>query len=141
MVGVEYDHEVSEAQMDWLKSGGRNKIERMADRFMKIWKKAGKTGDFFVTIFLPTDILVIARNANGIGRISKFDYNKMKQAEELRENIKKSYSDVETLITTAKEYWALGDLAIMVNETWHGNEAQLRGWEYCSTIYPPGLFP
>ncbi len=144
MVGVEDFEEVSKEQMEWLKNGGRNRIERMAKRFMKIWEKAGRSGDFYVSIDLPSDILVVARRKGAIAYcVWKFDYNKMELAQKTYEQIKEHYADLETLtITNLKDYFSLeSDLIIITDVSWHGEDAYWQGWITAAQSSQLSLFP
>ena len=144
MVGVADSREVSKEQMEWLKNGGRNRIERMARRFMKVWWKAGRKGDFYVSIALPSDILVVAKRQGAVASaVWRFDHDKMELAQKLYENIKEHHDDLETLtITNVKDHWGLeSDLIISTEETWHGTDAYWYGWEFCDIIIPSELFP
>jgi len=141
MVGVESFKEVTDEELEWLKSGGRNKIERMAKRFMKIWRKGG---DFYLSIDLPTDILVCVKPKDSkVTSVWRFDHYRREQAVRLFKAIKeKAEEGDEVRITTMKEELGCGDNEIRVDVTWHGTEAYWRGWEYCfDTVVPKGLFP
>jgi len=144
MVGVQDFKEVSEEQMEWLKNGGRNRIERMARKFMKVWEKAGRRGDFYVSIDLPSDILVVAKRKGAVASsIWRFGHNKMELAQKICANLKEHHDDLETLmITNLKDYLELeSDLLIRTDVTWHGSDAYWHGLEFCDTIIPAELFP
>lgn len=140
MVGVQSYREVTAEQIEWLKNGGRNRIERMAKRFMKIWSGAG---DFYVRITLPTDIATCAATKDSpLTKVWIFDHYRRKQAEGFFETLKKGAKEGdEVRITTMKEEMGLRDNEIMVDVTWHGDRAFQEGWEYCETVIPDGMFP
>jgi len=143
LVGVESFKKVTDEELEWLKNGGRNKIEQMARKFMKIWQKAGKHGDFYLTIDLPTDILVCAkRKESKVTHIWRFDHYRRESAVELFKALKKEAKEGdEVRITTMREEWDCGDNEVRVDVTWHGTEAYCTGWEYCFSVVPEKLFP
>ena len=143
MTSVEDEIEVTDAQMEWLKTGGRNRIERMAKRFMNVWKKAGNDGDFYVSIYLPSDILVVVKRRGSNVQIAlKFHWDEIERAEATYEGLKGHYHDLEILtITNIKDYFNLEGNLTIIKLSWHGQDILWQGWDYCSTIIPAKLFP
>ena len=139
MVGVEVIRECSKEEMEWLKNNGRNRIERMVKRFNK--KILRGHGDFWITIDLPTDILVIAYPLGGItSRVYRFDQRRKQMAKELAERLKNVPEIARVEVTTGKEYFELKDNQYHIDATWHGTYAYWKGWEYILTIVPTHLF-
>lgn len=89
MSEVDTGRKATKKQMEWLKNGGRDRIERMAKKSMKDWEKAGHEGDFSLLITLASDILLIARRKGAVAySVWKFNYDEIKRVQKMYKDIK-----------------------------------------------------
>jgi hypothetical protein len=139
MVSVDNITDCGKKEMAWLTNRGRTRVERMARRFNSEILKGG--GDFYVTIDLPTDVLVVITPIGSVcSSIYRFDKYRRKAAVKLYRLLKDHPEVSEAKLVRAKRYLGLSDTQYQIDVGWHGNEAYWRGWDYVSTIIPETLF-
>jgi len=139
MVGVENITNCGEEEMAWLTNHGRNRVERMAHRFNSEILKG--YGDFYVTIDLPTDVLVVITPIKSVvSSVYRFDQYRRKTAVKLYRLLKDHPEISVAKLVTAKKYFGLKDTQYRIDVNWHGTEAYWKGWDYVSTIIPKTLF-
>jgi hypothetical protein len=137
VVGVDDIRKCSKREMTWLRNRGRNKIERLAKRFNKFQIP----GDFYVSIILPTDILVCIR---GIGALAttvyRFDQYRREDALKLYRKLRNHPEIEEAKLSTGKKMHHLKDNEYYIDITWHGREAYWKGRSFIETVIPKTLF-
>jgi len=138
MVGVDSTRKCSKAEMDWLKNGGRDKIEKAAKQFNQ---KGNVPGDFYVSIMLPSDIMVSIRSIGAVAyQVYCFGFCQKMAARKLWNKLRNHPEVEEATIQTGKQLHEIADNEYYIDVSWHGDEAYWRGWQFVETVLPKNLF-
>ncbi len=122
MVGVQDVHSVTPKQMLWLRRGGRERLYELFREMEEKLRRLGLLGDFYGTIWLPTDIIVVAFGRGCVGVSWTFDEDEKDEAERFAEEIRRLNPEAEVQVETARDHMEMEEGTIITDFTWHGDE-------------------
>ena len=120
MVGVQNIHNVTQKQMLWLRKGGRERLYELFREMEEKLQRLGLLGDFYGTIWLPTDIIMHVHRKDGGGVFWTFDEDEREEAERFAEEIRGR--DPEIQVITCESFLGISENTIMTDFGWHGDE-------------------
>lgn len=122
LVGIQFDQKITGKQMEWLKRGGRKLLYDLINEAERRLQDASLLGDFSMTIWLPSDIIVDLHEENGMGVFWTFGSGEEEEARRFADALKRNNPAAKVSVYTAKEYMGISGNTILVDMTWHGHD-------------------